>query len=246
LTRDAKRDPHARAVHVPQRRQLHGRRKARPLRPGQQRAMEELLPRLQLPLPAEGERPLDPFAAFDPRPAALWLEIGFGAGEHLAWQAAQNPDVGLIGAEVFQDGVARLLKRVEEEGLEANVRLHHGDGRALLDLLPDACLARVFVLFPDPWPKTKHHKRRIVQQAQLDQIARVLVDGGELRLATDDPSYQRWMLIECQRHPAFQWTARRPADWQQRGADWPATRYEQKAVGEGRTPIFLRYRRVPR
>jgi tRNA (guanine-N7-)-methyltransferase len=225
-------------------RELHGRHKSRPLRPAQQRVMDELLPCLRVDPPADG--PLDPRAAFDAGIREVWLEVGFGAGEHLAWQAAQHPDVGVIGAEHFRDGIARLLRQVESEGLSRNVRVYPGDGRDLLDVLPDAGLTRVFVLFPDPWPKTKHHKRRIVQQDQLDQIARVLVDGGELRLATDDPSYQRWMLIECQRHPAFRWTARRPSDWRERGADWPATRYEQKAVGEGRTPMFLRYRRVAR
>jgi tRNA (guanine-N7-)-methyltransferase len=225
-------------------RELHGRHKSRPLRPAQQRVMDDLLPRLRVDPPADG--PLDPRATFDRGIREVWLEVGFGAGEHLAWQAAHNPDVGVIGAEHFRDGIARLLRQVETEGLTRNVRVYPGDGRDLLDGLPAASLSRVFVLFPDPWPKRKHRKRRFVQQAQLNQLARVLRDGGELRLATDDPSYQRWMLVELQRHPAFAWTAERAADWRDRPADWPPTRYEQKAVAEGRQPIFLSYRRVPR
>lgn len=205
--------------------------------------MQELLPRLRVPLPEEEGGTVDPKGLFDPAPSAVWVEIGFGGGEHLLWQAERHTDVGVIGAEIFQDGIAKLLRRVEDQQLEGNVRLHHGDGRTLLDRLPDASVEKIFILFPDPWPKAKHHKRRIVQQDQLDQIARVLVDDGELRLATDDPSYQRWMLIEMLRHPAFCWTARRAADWRERGDDWPATRYQLKAVGQGRQPIFLRYLR---
>lgn len=225
-------------------RRLHGRRKGHRLRPAQQRAFAELLPKLRIVLPGEGET-LAPHALFDPRPRATWLEIGFGAGEHLAWQAAHHPDVGILGAEVFQDGIAKLLRRVEDDDLR-NVRIHHGDGRDLIDALPAASIERAFILFPDPWPKARHHKRRFVQQGQLDALARVLVDGGELRLATDDPGYQRWMTVELTRHPAFAWTAERAADWRERGPDWPATRYEMKALGQGRRPVYLRYRRRPR
>lgn len=223
---------------------LHGRRKGRPLRAGQQRALETLLPRLAVPLPADGT-PLDPTALFDPAPRAVWLEVGFGGGEHLLAQARANPDVGLIGAEVFRDGVAKLLRGVEDEGL-TNVRVFTGDARDLIDALPPASLARVFVLFPDPWPKTRHHKRRFIQQGQLDALARGVQDGGELRLATDDPSYRRWMAVAMTRHPAFAWTARAPADWCRRPADWPPTRYEAKALDQGRAPVYLRYRRRDR
>lgn len=225
-------------------RKLYGRRKAHKLRPAQQQALETLLPELQLRMPDDGET-LDPPALFGREVREVWLEIGFGAGEHLLWQAGEHPDVGLIGAEVFRDGIAKLLRRFDD-GAPANLRLYHGDARDLLEALPAASLARAFVLFPDPWPKARHHKRRFVQQDQLDALARALRDGGELRLATDDPSYQRWMLIELQRHPAFEWTAERAADWRERGPDWPATRYEMKALGQGRRPIYLRYRRRPR
>ncbi|MBK1696789.1 tRNA (guanosine(46)-N7)-methyltransferase TrmB [Rhodovibrio salinarum] len=225
-------------------RELHGRHKSRPLRPAQQQVMEALLPRLRVDLPKSG--PLDPHALFACDIQEIWLEVGFGAGEHLAWQAAHHPEVGLIGAEHFRDGIARLLRQVDREGLTRNLRVYPDDGRDLLDVLPQASLSRAFVLFPDPWPKRRHHKRRFVQQAQLDQLAYVLADGGELRLATDDPDYQRWMLIELERHGAFDWTAACAADWRRRPDDWPGTRYEQKAIEAGRQPIFLSYRRRPR
>ncbi len=233
-----------RARRAAPRRRLYGRRKGRALRSGQQRLLDTLLPRLEIRLPSPGER-CDPGRLFTARPAALWLEIGFGAGEHLAWQAEHHPRVGVLGAEVFRNGVAKLLRRIEERGLN-NVRVLLGDGRDLLEVLPDASLERVFALFPDPWPKSRHHKRRLVQAATLDELARLLVDGGELRLATDDLGYLRWMLKHLRRHPAFDWLARRPSDWRQRPADWPATRYELKALGQGRRPAYLRYRRRPR
>jgi tRNA (guanine-N7-)-methyltransferase len=209
------------------------------LRPGQQKLVDELLPRLEID---SGAETLDPRALFDPPKGELWLEIGFGGGEHLAWQAARRPDVGFIGAEIFINGVATLLREVEDKRLE-NIRIWREDGRALLDALPPACLSRVFILHPDPWPKARHHKRRIVQAAVLDRLAEVMIPGGELRLATDDPSYQSWMVERLSRHPAFEWLARRPADWREPPEDWPRTRYEAKAVAEGRTPLYLRYRR---
>lgn len=235
---------HERGARTGPRRRLHGRRWGRPLRKGQQQLMETLLPRLEIRLPEAGER-LDPRALFDPPPRAVWLEIGFGAGEHIAWQAARHPEIGLIGAEVFRNGVAKLLRRVEERGL-GNVRVLVGDGRDLVEVLPDASLERLFVLFPDPWPKTRHHKRRLVQDSTLDAFARVLADSGELRLATDDMGYLRWTLAHLRGHPAFEWLARRPRDWRERPADWPATRYELKALGQGRRPAYLRYRRRAR
>jgi tRNA (guanine-N7-)-methyltransferase len=223
---------------------LHGRRKGRPLRPEQQRALDALRPRVSIPAPGP-DAALDPARVFAAPPREIWLEIGFGAGEHLIAQAEANPDVGLIGAEVFQDGVAKMLRHLEKSGAD-NVRLWEDDARDLLTALPEASIARAFILFPDPWPKTKHHKRRIVQKAYLDLLAQAMRDGGELRLATDDPSYQRWMAIELTRHPAFAWTARRPADWRTRPDDWPPTRYEGKAIEAGRQPVYLRYRRKPR
>jgi tRNA (guanine-N7-)-methyltransferase len=191
------------------------------------------------------ERPIDPRRLFDRPVEAVWLEIGFGAGEHLAAQAARQPGNGLIGCEVFENGVASLLAEVERRGL-ANLRLLVDDARPLLGALAEASLERVFILFPDPWPKLRHHKRRLVSMATFDALAHAMRDGAELRLATDDMDYLRWMLERATAHAAFEWQARRPPDWRERPPDWPATRYEQKALAAGRRPAFLRFRRRPR
>lgn len=229
---------------TPARKQLYGRRRGRPLRPARAALMETLLPRLALSLPAAG--PFEDLTTlFETAPSEVWLEIGFGAGEHLAAQAAAHPEVGFLGAEVFVNGIASLLTQVEAQGLR-NLRIFQGDARELLERLPAAGLSRIFILFPDPWPKTRHHGRRIIQGPTLDHLARVLRDGGELRLATDDPDYLAWMLEKTTAHPAFAWQARRAADWRQRPADWPPTRYEEKAVGKGIAPAFLRFRRHAR
>lgn len=226
------------------RRHLHGRRRGRPLRRGLAALLEDLLPRLRVELPTAGE-PLDLKALFGPAPCDIWLEVGFGAGEHLAWQAARNGDVNFLGAEVFINGIAGLLRRVAEAGLD-NVRIYQGDARDLLDALPENSVARAFILFPDPWPKPRHHKRRIVRRTVLDRLAVLMADGAELRLATDHPGYLTWILERATAHAAFEWLARGPADWRHRPADWPATRYESKAIEEGRTPCYLRFRRRPR
>lgn len=223
------------------RRTLHGRRRGKKLRPGQQSLLDTLLPRLALTVPDDG-RPLDLAAVFGGAipPGGLWLEVGFGAGEHLVWQALQHPAVGLIGCEPYVNGVAKCLAHIERSGV-GNVRLLVDDARRLMAALPERSLGRVFVLFPDPWPKLRHHKRRFVQRDTLDRLAELMLPGAELRLATDDPSYLPWMVERACRHPAFEWLAERPADWRTRPADWPATRYEQKRIA-GR-PTFLRLRR---
>lgn len=223
---------------------LYGRRRGRPLRPGRRRLLRELLPEIRIPLPPPGQM-LDPARLFAHRREAIWLEIGFGSGEHLAWQAARNPGVGVLGAEYFVNGVAGLLRRVRERGLD-NLRIHHGDARDLLDALPERSLNRVYILFPDPWPKTRHHKRRIIQDRSLARLAAVMKDGVELRLATDDMEYLRWMLERLLRSPDFEWLARGPRDWRERSDDWPPTRYERKAIHQGRRPVYLRFRRRPR
>ena len=228
------------AIPAAGRRLLHGRRRGRPLRTGQRALYGTLLPRIALALPAAS--PLDPWRLFDPPARDVWIEIGFGGGEHLAAQAAAHPDIGLIGCEVYENGIAKLLAETRRAGL-GNVRILADDARLLLAALPGASVGRAFILFPDPWPKQRHHKRRIVCPATLDQLARVLRDGAELRLATDDAGYLRWMLDHVIRHPAFSWIADGPADWRCRPADWPATRYEAKALAAGRRPYFLRFRR---
>ncbi len=228
----------------PARRSLHGRRQGRPLRADRRRLLQELLPEIRIDPPPPGKT-LEPAALFARRPAAVWLEIGFGSGEHLAWQAARNPGIGFLGAEYFLNGVAALLRQIEDRGLD-NVRILQGDARALLDVLPAESLERVFILFPDPWPKTRHHKRRIVQHETLTRLAKLMTNGAELRVATDDPAYQGWILEHAVAHSAFFWLAEGPGDWRARPADWPPTRYEQKAIEDGRRPAYLCFRRRTR
>jgi tRNA (guanine-N7-)-methyltransferase len=228
---------------APQRRVVYGRRRGRPLRLGQKGLVDGLLPRLAFNLPALGE--FDCRSIFADTPQSVWLEIGFGAGEHLAALAERHPDTGLIGCEVFENGIARLLGETERRHL-GNIRLFIDDARLLIAALPTAAIARAFILFPDPWPKQRHHKRRIVSPDTLDQLARIMTNEAELRLATDDPGYFSSMVECVTGHTAFAWLARRPGDWQERPADWPPTRYEEKARAANRPSFFLRARRRPR
>jgi tRNA (guanine-N7-)-methyltransferase len=219
--------------------QFYGRRKGRPLRKGRQSLFDELLPRITIPLT---EAPaLDPASLFARRPREVWLEIGFGGGEHLAHQAAQHPDIGIIGCEVFEGGIASALSHIAEQRLE-NVRIHPEDARTLLAALQPRSLDRVFLLFPDPWPKRRHAQRRFIP-GNLDRLAELLKDGGELRVASDDPTYIEWTLQHVPVHPAFQWTAQSPSDWRERPVDAIETRYEKKAREAGRVPHFFRFRR---
>lgn len=223
---------------------LFGRRKGRPLRSGQQALVDRLLPGIEI-APPETDATIDPRILFDPPVAEVWLEVGFGAGEHLVAQARANPSVGFIGCEPFLNGVARLLTAIDRERLK-NIRIFRDDARLLLAALPPLSIQRAFVLFPDPWPKTRHHKRRFISPDNLACFARVLGDGAELRAATDDPGYQAWIIEHTLRCAAFEWTARRARDWRERPADWPATRYESKAVAAGRRCAFFRFRRILR
>jgi len=224
-------------------RQSYGRKRGRPLRAGRRRLFDELLPEIAVAAPPPGA--LDLAALWGGGGRETWLEIGFGAGEHLAWQAARHPAIGFIGAEVYEAGIGALLSALARDGL-TNIRIHPGDAAALLEALPDASIGRAFVLFPDPWPKRRHWKRRFVGAAGLAGLARVLADGAELRLATDDPSYLVWMLRHLLASPDFTWTARSARDWLARPEDWPATRYEAKAIRAGRRPCYLRLRRRSR
>lgn len=180
---------------------------------------------------------------FAPAASKVWLEIGFGGGEHLIWQATRNPDVGLIGCEPFEDGVVKVLNAVDAEGL-ANVRIHADDGRPLLRLLPEAGVDRAFVLFPDPWPKKRHRKRRLVSSETVAELARILREGGELRIATDIGEYACAILQAVLGHGGFGWTAMGPDDWRNRPPDWPPTRYEAKALREGRRCYYFSFRRT--
>ena len=217
------------------RRLLYGRRKGPKLSAHQQHLLNHLLPTLELRLRADA----DPLRYFSRSLDDVRLEVGFGGGEHLVWQAQHYPNIGLIGAEPYVNGVVKLLSQLES-GPPPNIRIYTGDGRDILDALPDASLGRAFILFPDPWPKTRHHRRRFIQMNTLDQLARVMKPGAELRFASDDPGYVEWTLERLMAHPAFAWTATRSSDWHTRPADWPTTRYEAKQL-HGK-PAFLTFR----
>jgi tRNA (guanine-N7-)-methyltransferase len=205
------------------RQKLYGRRKGPKLSAHQTELRRTLL----------GELAFDPtkdaMKQFPDTVREMWLEVGFGAGEHLFQLASENPDVGLIGAEPYETGVAKLLAKLENSPVN-NVRIYEGDGRDIIAALPDASLGRFFLLFPDPWPKARHHKRRFLQMEILGELARVLKPGAELRFATDDKSYLPYALERLMAHPAFAWTARGPNDWKRRPEGWPPTRYEAKAI----------------
>ena len=222
------------------RRQLiYGRAKGKPLSARQQALMETLLPRVAVPL---DRAPLDPRTLFADA-HEVHLEVGFGGGEHLIARARAAPDTGFIGCEPFINGVAKALAGIAEAGLD-NVRLHHGDARDVLDALPDAALAAVDVLYPDPWPKARHHKRRFIGPDTLTALARTIRPGGRLRVVSDIPDYIRWTLVEIARDGSFAWTARQPADWRTPPPGWPGTRYEAKAIREGRAPCYLEFRQA--
>lgn len=218
-----------------------GRRKGKALRPGQARLFETLLPTLCIDLQCSAPASL---AALFPQPVReVRLEIGFGGAEHLIAQATANPDCGFIGIEPFVNGMAKALAAIDARNL-INVRLHHGDAIDLLAWLPAASLTTVYLLYPDPWPKRRHWKRRFVQERTIAELARVLRPDGEFRFASDIDSYVSWTLARLMRSPHFVWTAERADDWRTPWPDFHGTRYEAKAKREGRTPCYLTFRRV--
>jgi tRNA (guanine-N7-)-methyltransferase len=229
-------------LHVSRRYHLYGRRKAKPLRPRQRKLVEGLLPSLRIDMPPEGE--FQPQAIFSDAPADIWLEIGFGGGEHLAELAAAHPRIGFIGAEPFLNGVAKLLLAIAEKHL-SNIRILDSDVRPLLDRLSSASIGRVYVLYPDPWPKRRHAQRRLLVQATVLEMQRVMKPGAELRLATDSPDYAAWALATLLRHGGFEWLAETARDWREPPSGWTVTRYELKARGQGRTPLYFAFRRRP-
>ena len=244
-----------------------GRRRGR--RPSDRQAalMRDVLPRVAVDLTApyillplerrclegvdEGAGSVHPSKFFIPSPQPspqgergppIWLEIGFGGGEHLVWQARNNPDATLIGCEPFEDGVMKVLTRIAHDDLK-NIRLHMGDARDVLRWLPANSISRAFILFPDPWPKRKHRKRRLVNPNTLTLLARIMKPGAELRIGTDIGDYARTILQAFSAQTEFTWIAASPEDWRIRPADWPETRYEQKAEREGRRRYYLRFSR---
>ena len=212
-----------------------GRIKSRPIKARQAALLETLLPSIRPPSGA-----FDPYALM-PGATEVWLEIGFGGGEHMAAQAAANPDALILGAEPFLNGIASGLRHIDEARL-TNIRDHDGDARELMARLPDQRLDRAFILFPDPWPKTRHHKRRIIQDDTVAELARLLKPGAPLRFASDVAHYVDWALEKITANPAFAWTAERANDWRARPADHVTTRYEEKRLGDC-APVFLDFTR---
>ena len=224
-------------------RNFYGRFKGKTLRPSQKDYLDSDLDALS-PGPVSWEdnpdrTDLDLGAVFEGKP--VWLEIGFGGGEHLVHQAVQNPDVGIIGCEPFINGVAMLLGKIREAKV-ANLRVFPGDVRDMFDVLPDGSIEKAFLLYPDPWPKKRHHRRRFVTPEHLEPLFTALAPGAEFRVATDIPDYVRQTMIEVPK-AGFEWIAERPSDWRDPWDDWLSTRYEQKALREGRTPHYMTFRK---
>lgn len=228
---------------------FYGRRRGRRLRPGQAALYSQLLPRfiLELPpssatyadLPRNPNLTIDPSILFPFPPQEIWLEIGFGAGEHLARRAAQNPHIGFIGCEIFLNGIVSLLGAMNQEALQ-NIRIFPDDARRLFPFLAAASVGRAFLLFPDPWPKARHHERRFINTANLNALARILRPAAQLHFASDDPVLLPYGTAMFAGHPAFQ-----GGEIGDRPADWPPTRYEQKALKAGRAPRYFVYHRTP-
>ncbi|MBS4010051.1 MAG: tRNA (guanosine(46)-N7)-methyltransferase TrmB [Roseovarius sp.] len=225
-------------------RNFYGRFKGKTLRPSQETYLDEDLAKLSpgaVDWDVNPERQeIDLPSLFGDR--EIWLEIGFGGGEHMVHQAAQNPQVGIIGCEPFINGVAMLLGKIRAAETQ-NVAVYPGDVRNMFDVLPEASVSRAFLLYPDPWPKARHHRRRFVTQEHLEPLAKVLKKGAIFRVATDIPDYVRQTLEEVPR-AGFEWLAEGPAGWRNPWGDWISTRYEQKALREGRVPHYLTFRRV--
>lgn len=224
-------------------RNFYGRLKGKSLKPAQKRYLDEDLPGLSVPGIYIDENPeraaLDIHAIKGDGP--LWLEVGFGGGEHLVHQALNNPDVTFIGVEPYINGVAMLLGKMRRAGVK-NVRVHMGDARDLMDVLPENSIDKAFLLYPDPWPKARHHRRRFVTPEHLAPLAKVVKSGAEFRVATDIEDYVRQTLQEVQK-AGFAWLAEGPSDWRNPWGDWISTRYEQKALREGRTPHYMTFRK---
>ncbi|WP_417688577.1 tRNA (guanine(46)-N(7))-methyltransferase TrmB [Roseibium sp.] len=220
---------------------FYGRRKGKPLSPTRTRLMEEELPRLSLDL--DTPAPADLRSLFDVTVDEVCLEVGFGGGEHLLHRARENPSVGYIGIEPFVGSMAKVVTAVTEAGLR-NIRLYDDDAVNVLDWLPEASLDMAYQLYPDPWPKKRHWKRRFINEKNLDRYARVLKPGHQFRFASDIDTYVDWTLRHCRDHAAFEWTAETASDWKEPWANWPGTRYEAKAIRENRVPRYLTFLRV--
>ncbi|AZN97773.1 tRNA (guanosine(46)-N7)-methyltransferase TrmB [Mesorhizobium sp. M9A.F.Ca.ET.002.03.1.2] len=215
-----------------------GRRRGKAIRPQQAAALESGFSTYQLDLTAGP--PAEMRSLFEADVRGVHLEIGFGGGEHLLHRATTAPETGFVGVEPFVNGMAKLMMAVRKQPL-ANLRVYDDDATRLLDWLPQASLDGIDLLYPDPWPKKKHWKRRFVSPVNLDRFARVLKSGGKFRFASDIDSYVNWTLLHCRAHDAFAWQAEEAADWHRPYEGWPGTRYEAKAVREGRRPAYLTF-----
>ena len=220
-----------------------GRRKAKPLKGAQEEALQRLYPELKIDLSAACPQPLETlFSSHEQVPQGFVLEIGFGGGEHLIHRAKLHPEQGFIGCEPFINGMAKAVRAIAD-GKLTNIRLFGEDATLLLDWLPDASLSRIDLLYPDPWPKKRHWKRRFVNPGNVKRFHRLLKPGGEFRFASDIESYVNWTLRHVHDHGGFDWTAMHPDDWRTPWEEWLSTRYEQKAIREGRTPAYFIFRR---
>ena len=220
----------------------HGRRLGKKLRVGQENLLENLLPHFKI-------TPLNPDPHFETTmsesPQQVWLEIGFGGGEHLAALARAHPQIGFIGCEPFINGVAKLLSTIQTYNLK-NIRIYDNDARPLLDVMNSQSIDRAFVLFSDPWPKKRHHKRRFIIEENLNRLARILKDEAELRFASDHYGFVSWALEQLVGHSAFAWNARSFRDWRNPPQDWVTTRYEEKALARQEHPAYLLFKRLAR
>jgi tRNA (guanine-N7-)-methyltransferase len=220
---------------------FYGRRKGHRLRHGQASLLATVLPKFALDL---GQSAPTNLSALFPLPVErVQLEIGFGGGEHLVQEARNHPSSGFLGCEPYVNGMAKALAAIDAGGLR-NILVHHGDALELIEWLPEGALSRIDLLYPDPWPKKRHWKRRFVSDATIGEFARLLRPDGILRFATDWPNYAEWTLQRFLRSPRFAWTAERADDWRKPWQSFPGTRYESKALREGRKPIYLVFRRT--
>jgi tRNA (guanine-N7-)-methyltransferase len=218
-----------------------GRRHGKTIRPAQAAALESGLARYRVDLATPA--PADLRTLFGAEVSTVRLEIGFGGGEHLLHEAHGHPQAGFIGVEPFVNGMAKAMAALAREPL-GNLRVYDDDATRLLDWLPPASLSGIDLLYPDPWPKKKHWKRRFVGQANLDRFARALKPGAKFRFASDIDTYVNWTLLHCRRHGAFEWQAEEASDWNDPYPGWPGTRYEAKALREGRRPAYLTFLRL--
>jgi tRNA (guanine-N7-)-methyltransferase len=218
------------------------RNRGRRLRDGKQSLVDTLLPTLGIENWGLRIKECSNLKSLIPNP--LWLEIGFGAGEHLVMQAKLHPEISMIGCEPYINGISKLLQAIYDDKLD-NIRIHQGDAREVMDALPDGSIDKTFILFPDPWPKSRHHKRRLINHELFTLLARIMKQNAELLIATDHEDYLTWILEHIQTQHYFEWTAQSKADWEKPPKDWVTTKYQAKALREGRVPHWLRLRLAP-